>query len=269
MSRRPPVGSGQAEDPSSAASSSSLSVQPARLLSVRVRILRARQDNRAPVRPRIQSRNRPTGSFPRDRQITPVLLARQPPGSARRHHGWIPRTRSRTAAARRSRLSPGSDFSGTRAHLDVHATQSHRHRGASPRSVGGVYAGPVVEIAAGRDFPCSECDAPVGHRELYPPGVPRAPGRNAEHRRRRLDRSWRYISNGDRTGDREVTQLEFAREVEALRGEGARKLLALYCGSCELVYCFDEGRVVGRAARLVRHLPTAPWARHRHGVRDR
>jgi len=34
--------------------------------------------------------------------------ARQPPGSAHRHHSWIPRTKSRTAEARRSRSRPGS-----------------------------------------------------------------------------------------------------------------------------------------------------------------
>lgn len=101
----------------------------------------------------------------------------------------------------------------------------------------------MADSAAIRDFSCSVCGAPVGYRELYPPGVPRAAGRGGEHPRRRLDRYWQYLSNGERTGDCEVTPEEFAREVEALGGEHAARFLALYCGSCQLVYCFDHWMV--------------------------
>ena len=43
--------------------------------------------------------------------------------------------------------------------------------------------------------------------------------------------------------DREVTPDEFAREVAALGGEHAARFIALYCGLCQLVYCFDHGTV--------------------------
>lgn len=101
----------------------------------------------------------------------------------------------------------------------------------------------MADTGVVRDFPCSVCGAPVGYRELYPPGVPRAAGRGGEHPGRRLDRYWQYISDGDRAGDREVTPDEFAREVEALGGEHAARFLALYCRECQLVYCFDHWTV--------------------------
>jgi hypothetical protein len=87
----------------------------------------------------------------------------------------------------------------------------------------------VADSAAIRDFSCSVCGAPVGSREVYPPGIPRAVGRGGEHPGRRLDRCWQYTTDRDRTRDREVTPEEFARAVEALGGEQAGSCLALYC----------------------------------------
>jgi hypothetical protein len=94
------------------------------------------------------------------------------------------------------------------------------------------------------DLGCSICGAPVGYRELYPPGVPRAAGRGDEHPGRRLDRPWQYVSDGDGYGFGEPTPAEFVRAVEALAGEHPENFLKLYCHHYGPVYCFDplEGR---------------------------
>ena len=92
-------------------------------------------------------------------------------------------------------------------------------------------------------FSCSVCDHLVGYQELYPPGVPRAPERGPEHPLRRLDRHWLYTSNGDRSGNVEMTAEKFAHAVEALAGEHPASFLALYCHACELVYCYGHWAV--------------------------
>jgi hypothetical protein len=93
------------------------------------------------------------------------------------------------------------------------------------------------------DFSCSVCGVPVAYKELYPPGVPRAAGRGAEHPPRKRDRHWMYVSNGDRYGDRELTPEEFAHEVETLAGEHPGSYLALYCHGCRATYCFRYWKV--------------------------
>ena len=98
--------------------------------------------------------------------------------------------------------------------------------------------GPTIVI-----FSCSICGREVAYEELYPPGVPRARHRGPEHPRRRLDRYWHYVSNGDYEGDSELTQTEFEGNVAALTREHPASFLALYCHGCELVYCYDHWAV--------------------------
>lgn len=107
----------------------------------------------------------------------------------------------------------------------------------------GTYAGHMTDTAAIRDFPCSICGEPVGYRELYPPGVPRAAGRGGEDPGRRLDRHWHYVSDGDRYGDSELTTTEFAQEITDLAGEHPESFLKLHCPKCQLVYCFAHWTV--------------------------
>ncbi len=101
----------------------------------------------------------------------------------------------------------------------------------------------AVSGATIADFRCSICGSLVGYQELYPAGVPRGPGRDPEHPRRRMDRPWIYQDNGDRMGDSELSGAEFRRRTKALRGDRPESFLSLYCEECELVYCFDHWEV--------------------------
>ena len=118
------------------------------------------------------------------------------------------------------------------------------------------------------DFPCSVCGRVVGYEELYPPGVPRASGRGGEHPRRKLDRHWHYISDGDRGGDGELTPDRFEQQLRARSGEHPASFLKLYCKRCQLVCCFDHWKVEYSDVPPVSMgiLPARARARHRHGL---
>jgi hypothetical protein len=65
-------------------------------------------------------------------------------------------------------------------------------RSGAPQTDRNGGSGPVLV-----DVACSVCGKHVGYRELYPPGVPRPAARGGDDPRRRLDRHWEHLDNGD------------------------------------------------------------------------
>jgi len=87
------------------------------------------------------------------------------------------------------------------------------------------------------DVACSVCGKHVGSRELYPSGVPRPAARGGDGPRRRLDRHWEYLDDGDRYGNSELSAAEYERALGALTGPHPEPFAKLYCHACDLVYC--------------------------------
>jgi hypothetical protein len=94
-----------------------------------------------------------------------------------------------------------------------------------------------------RDFNCSICGKRVAYVELYPPGVPRSRERGEEHPRRKLDSHWSYQSDGNRSGDSELTPAQYEARVGSLGGPGAADFVTLRCRECGLIFCWGHAEI--------------------------
>jgi len=104
---------------------------------------------------------------------------------------------------------------------------------------------------------CSKCNRLVASEELYPPAVRRVRRFGEESSERKLDRHWRYVSDGEGEGYNELTAAEFQQLAAKITGPDAAEFVRLRCRECHLIFCWNHVKVTyeGDPEMTVAELP--------------